>query len=74
MSDKTSSDIENEFIGILLSALKKGMMTEEFFAVADETLNHLRGKTSNETVEKIIKGAASSEEVKAMIEKLQNKE
>lgn len=74
MSDKTSSDIENEFIGILLSALKKGMTAEEFFAMADETLDHLRGKTSNETVEKIINGVASSEEVKAMIEKLQRKE
>lgn len=70
MADKHKSQIENEFIGVLLSAIKKGMTPEEFFAVAEATMDHLRGKVPNETVERIMNGDASPEDVKNMISSL----
>jgi len=72
--DDKKSQIENEFIGILLSAMKKGMTVDEFFAMADATMDHLRGKVQNETVKRIIDGEASPEEVKKMIENLGKKQ
>ncbi len=54
--------------------MRKGMTVDEFFAMADATLNHLRGKDENETVEKIIKNSATPDEVKKMIESFQKKQ
>jgi hypothetical protein len=65
--------IENEFISVLLSAMKKGMTPEDFFAVADATMSHLRGKTQNEIVERIINNTASSGDVEKMIAGLSKK-
>ncbi len=74
MGHDNKTDLENEFIQILLSAMRKGMTVDEFFAMADATLNHLRGKDENETVEKIIKNSATPDEVKKMIESFQKKQ
>lgn len=63
MGQTRKDSIESEFIGVLVSALKKGMTAEEFFAVADTTLEHLRGAQTNETIEKIINETASPDEV-----------
>lgn len=71
--DEQKAIIENEFLGVLLSAMKKGMTPEEFFAVADATLSHLRGKTQNEIVERIINNTASSGDVEKMIADLSKK-
>ena len=71
--DKLKSEVENEFLGLLLSAMKKGMTVEEFFGVADIALDHLRGSVNNETMAKIIKGSASREDVEKMLEELPKK-
>lgn len=73
MSENAKNEFENEFTKILISAIQKGMTTEEFFAMADTTLEHLRGKTQNETVEKVIKDTASPAEVSKMIASLKEK-
>ena len=65
--------IENEFLSVLLSAMKKGMTPEEFFAVADATMAHLRGRTQNEIVERIMNNTASSGDVEKMIADLLKK-
>jgi len=65
--------IENEFINVLLSAMKKGMTPEEFFAVADATMAHLRGRAQNDVVGRIINNTASSEDVEKMIADLSKK-
>lgn len=67
VSEDTKEKIESEFIGILLSAIKKGMSPEEFFAVADATMEHLRGKTPNQIIEKIMNDTASSDDVRKMM-------
>lgn len=71
--EEQKAAIENEFIGVLLSAMKKGMTPEEFFAVADATMAHLKGKTQNETVERIINNTASSQDVEKLIASLSKK-
>lgn len=71
--DDQKAAIENEFISVLLSAMKKGMTPEEFFAVADATMAHLRGKTPNEIVERIMNDTASSGDVEKMIAGLRKK-
>ncbi|MGK7345324.1 MAG: hypothetical protein ACNS63_05900 [Candidatus Nitrospinota bacterium M3_3B_026] len=73
MPEDRKSQIENEFISILLSAMKKGMSVDEFFALADATMDHLRGKVQNDTVEKVINGEASPDEVREMITSLNKK-
>ena len=73
MPENHRSEIENEFLGLLLSAIKKGMTVEEFFAVADATMDHLRGKVQNETVERIMHDQASPEDVRRMIDALSKK-
>jgi len=70
VDDKTGQNIENELIETFMAALKKGMTAEEFFAMADSTMEHLRGKAKNETIEKIINNTATSKEVKKMIDSL----
>lgn len=72
VEDRKAS-IENEFISVLLSAMKKGMTPEEFFAVADATMAHLKGRTQNEIVERIINNTASSGDVEKMIAGLHKK-
>lgn len=67
------ASLENEFLSILLAAMKKGMTPDEFFAVADATIDHLRGKTQNEIVERIMNNTASSEDVDKMITDLSRK-
>ncbi len=67
MADDPATQLENELIQIFLSALKKGMTAEEFFGMADITLEHLRGGTQNETLGKIIDNTATTEEVRKMI-------
>lgn len=64
------SDIENDLIKTFLAALKKGMTADEFFAVADTTMEHLRGKTKNATIEKIMNDTATSDDVKRMVTSL----
>ena len=71
--DDKKAAIENEFISVLLSAMKKGMTPEEFFAVADATMAHLRGRTQNEIVGRIINNTASSGDVEKMIAELSKK-
>ncbi len=66
----SEADIERELIETFIAALKKGMTAEEFFAMADTTMEHLRGKAKNETVEKIINNTATSEDVERMIASL----
>lgn len=73
MPDDRKSQIENEFISVLLSAMKKGMSVDEFFALADATMDHLRGKVQNDTVERVINGEASPDEVREMISSLNKK-
>lgn len=73
MSQDQKDKIESEFIGILLSAMKKGMSPEEFFALADATMEHMRGKTPNEIIEKIMNDTASSDEVRRMVDELGKK-
>lgn len=70
MTEQIKNEFENEFISILISAMKKGMTAEEFFAMANATMSHLRGKIENETVAKIMDNSASPEEVKRMIDDL----
>lgn len=65
--------IENEFLSVLLSAMKKGMTPEEFFAVADATMAHLRGRTPNEIVGRIMNDTASAGDVEKMIASLRKK-
>lgn len=67
VDEKTGNDIENELIEAFMAALKKGMTAEEFFAMADSTMEHLRGKVKNETIEKIINNTATPQEVEKMI-------
>ena len=67
------ASVENEFISVLLSAMKKGMTPEEFFAVADATMAHLRGRAPNEIVERIMNNTASSGDVEKMIADLLKK-
>ncbi|HJM82149.1 MAG TPA: hypothetical protein QF720_00935 [Nitrospinota bacterium] len=64
------SNIESELIETFIAATKKGMSAEEFFAVADATLEHLRGKTKNETMEKILNNTATNADVNKMIQAL----
>lgn len=71
--DKLKSEIENEFLKLLISATKKGMTVEEFFGVADITLDHLKGSSNNETIAKIISGSASPEDVDKMLGELPQK-
>jgi hydroxypyruvate isomerase len=66
----SEADIERELIETFIAALKKGMTAEEFFAMADTTMEHLRGRAKNETIEKIINNTATSEEVERMIASL----
>jgi len=73
LSQDQKDKIESEFIGILLSAMKKGMSPEEFFALADATMEHMRGKTPNEIIEKIMNDTASSDEVRRMVDELGKK-
>ncbi|MBI4666687.1 MAG: hypothetical protein HY751_09800 [Nitrospinae bacterium] len=70
MTHNVKDELENEFIGILLSAIQKGMTPEEFFAVAEATMEHLRGRTPNEIVDKIMNNTASAEDVEKMISSL----
>lgn len=70
MDEETGKNIENELIEAFIAAMKKGMTPEEFFAMADSTMEHLRGKAKNETIEKIINNTATPQDVKKMIESL----
>ncbi|MDH5756640.1 MAG: hypothetical protein OEZ55_08250 [Nitrospinota bacterium] len=74
MTDKSTSQLENELIDAFLLAMKKGMTANEFFSVADATLEHLRGGTSNPIVEKIMNDSATAEDVSNMVEQLKKKE
>ena len=74
MEKKSSADLENELIETFLLASKKGMSAEEFFAVAEATLRHLRGGAQNPVLEKVINGTATSEEVADMVKKLREKD
>jgi hypothetical protein len=67
---KGGNDIESELIEAFIAATRKGMSAEEFFAVADATLEHLRGKTKNETVEKILNNTATNADVNKMVQTL----
>jgi len=70
MTEQIKKEFENEFISILLSAMEKGMTSDEFFAMANATMSHLRGKIENETVAKIMDNSASPQEVEKMIAEL----
>ena len=74
MTDKTPAQLENELIETFLLAMKKGMTAEEFFSVADATLEHLRGGVINPVLDKIMSGSATSEEVSRMMEGLKQKQ
>ena len=58
---------------ILLSALKKGMTADDFFNVAESTLDHLRGHLHSDTIEKIMNDTASADEVDQFIASLGKK-
>ena len=73
MSQKSKENLENEFIGILLSALKKGMTADDFFNVAESTLDHLRGRLHSDTIEKVMNNTASAEEVERFVTSLGKK-
>jgi len=73
VADTPATELENELIQIFLSALKKGMTAEEFFGMADITLEHLRGGAQNETLGKIIDNTATTDEVRRMIGSLTRK-
>jgi len=66
----SGENLESELIEAFLLALKKGMTAEEFFAVADATLEHLRGGAQNPALEKVMNGSATPEEVGEMIRSL----
>ncbi|HEB72205.1 MAG TPA: hypothetical protein ENI77_06235 [Nitrospirae bacterium] len=70
VDEKTGHNIERELIEAFMAALKKGMTAEEFFAMADSTMEHLRGKAKNETIEKIINDTATPQDVQKMIDSL----
>jgi hypothetical protein len=70
VDEKTGINIENELIEAFMAAMKKGMTAEEFFSMADSTMEHLRGKAKNETIEKIINNTATPQDVKKMIDSL----
>lgn len=70
VDEETGHNIERELIEAFLTALKKGMTAEQFFAMADSTMEHLRGKAKNETIEKIINNTATPQEVEKMIDSL----
>ena len=67
-------NIEKELIETFMAALRKGMTAEEFFAMADTTLEHLRGGVKNETIEKIINDTATKEEVEKLFSAFNKKE
>lgn len=67
---KIKVDLEREIIETFLSALKKGMTSEEFFVVADAALRHIKGGSRNEVLEKIINDTATPEDVEKMIASL----
>lgn len=67
---KIKVDLEREIIETFLSALKKGMTSEEFFVVADAALRHIKGGARNEVLEKIINDKATPEDVEKMIASL----
>ncbi len=64
------SEIENQFLSILLSAMKKGIPPEQFFAIAEATMNHMKGRDLNDTIAKIMKGEATPEDVDKLMESI----
>ncbi len=70
----SAKNIEKELIETFLVALKKGMTPEEFFAMADTTLEHLRGGTQNQTIERVIRNTATPEDVEIMMANLKKGE
>jgi hypothetical protein len=67
MKETTGANLESELIEAFLLAIKKGMTAEEFFAVADAALEHLRGGAQNPALGKIINGSATPAEVSEMV-------
>lgn len=59
--------IESEFLALLLEARRKGMSSQQFFALADATLQHLKGAVSNETLAKVMDESATPDDVIALL-------
>ncbi|MDH5509273.1 MAG: hypothetical protein OEZ32_02850 [Nitrospinota bacterium] len=74
MTEKTPAQLENELIETFLIAMKKGMTADEFFSVADATLQHLRGGMKNPVLEKIMNDSATTEDVRQMMALLKKAE
>ncbi|MBI4829561.1 MAG: hypothetical protein HY804_12280 [Nitrospinae bacterium] len=62
--------IERELLETFIAATKKGMTAEEFFAVAETALKHLRGGQPNETIDKIIKNTATPQDLERLLQSL----
>lgn len=70
MNKSDAEEIENQFLAILLDAMKKGMTPEEFFALADSAICHLKGDGKSDIIGKIIEGTATGADADELIDSL----